>query len=1194
MWNSPAWLGRRRATKGIRHFRRLAIGLYPLVVVFMSVAVAGMQADRISAPITNANLTRLQGSVHPLTRTAVDAGRANGSTKMERMKLIFQLTAAQQKELDALLAQQQDSSSPNYHKWLTPEKYADRFGLSKTDIAKAAAWLQSQGFSIAEIAQGRTYIAFNGTARQVEGAFRLEIHSYLVNGEWHYSNATEPFIPAALAGVVSGVSSLHNFSPKPRLVSPKPRVTSSVTGNHFIQPGDFATIYDLTGLYNSGIDGTGQTIAVAGQTDLVTDTSGNFSDIVAFRQNSGLSTPPNLKTKLVSSDPGIMTADIDEASLDVEWSGGIAKNANIVFVIGNPTTGGGAFDALQYAVSNNLAPVISISYGLCEPQLDSVTQSALTSSGQQANAQGQTIVAPSGDGGAADCDSGASATSGLAVDFPASMPYATAAGGSEFSADSANSSSPCAQTQYWSGGQCTVQDTSVTALSYIPETAWNDTANDNALTSGGGGLSVLFTQPAWQTGLTAITNGMRGVPDISLSASADHDGYLICSQGSCTCGFRNSCTVNSNTTQGSFDAIGGTSASAPAFAAIVALINQQAGVPQGNVNRALYSVAASTPGAFHDITTGSNIVPCTAGTTDCPTTAPLQFGYSAGPGYDLATGLGSVDAGALVAAWGPVSTVTLSVATVGNGLGTVTSSDNNINCPGFCSSFYEHGSVVTLTAAPSVGFTFTGWSGCDSAHANSCTVIMNISRSVSANFTATTYSVPLTVTVGGSGVGTVTSSDGQINCRPYCSGNYSGGSMVTLTATAGWASTFVSWTGCPSPPVGNVCTGIIYGPSATTATFSGSFSGLRFVPVPPCRVADTRNATGTFGAPSIAANTSRSFPIPQSACNIPSSALAYSLNFTVVPQGGLGYLTVWPSGSSQPFVSTLNSADGRVKANASIMPAGTNGAISVYPTDTTDLIIDIDGYFVLATDPIALAFYPVTPCRVVDTRNANGPLGGPFLGAQVGRAFPVLVSNCNLPSNAQAYSMNFTAVPRGPLGYLTVWPSDQTQPHVSTLNAYSGQVTANAAIVPAASNGDISAYADSDSDLVIDVDGYFAPAGSGGLSLYPVLPCRVLDTRSTSGLFSGELTASVAGSPCAVPLTAQAYVSNATVVPPGGLGYLSLWPDTETKPLVSTLNALDGAITSNMAIVPTVNGSVDAFASSLTQLILDISSYFAP
>jgi len=292
-------------------------------------------------------------------------------------------------------------------------------------------------------------------------------------------------------------------------------------------------------------------------------------------------------------------------------------------------------------------------------------------------------------------------------------------------------------------------------------------------------------------------------------------------------------------------------------------------------------------------------------------------------------------------------------------------------------------------------------------------------------------------------------------------------------------------------------------------------------------------------------------------------------------------------------VSTLNSNDGRVKANAAIVPAGAATAISIYASDTTDVILDINGYFEPTTYNGALAFYPVTPCRVADTRNPPGGLGGPYLKGNTSREFPVLSSSCGLPPTARAYSMNFTAVPHGPLGYLTVWPSDQSQPLVSTLNAYTGQVTANAAIVPAASNGDISAFVTNDSDLVIDVNGYFAPFVSKGLSLYSMSPCRVLDTRLGTGAFQGQLREDVASSPCQPPGSAGAYVLNATVVPQGGLGFLTLWPDGQSQPWVSTLNAIDGAVTSNMAIVPTTNGWVDAYASSLTNLILDISSYFA-
>jgi hypothetical protein len=323
--------------------------------------------------------------------------------------------------------------------------------------------------------------------------------------------------------------------------------------------------------------------------------------------------------------------------------------------------------------------------------------------------------------------------------------------------------------------------------------------------------------------------------------------------------------------------------------------------------------------------------------------------------------------------------------------------------------------------------------------------------------------------------------------------------------------------------------------------------------------------------------------------------VAYSLNVTVVPDTALGYLAVWPAGVAQPNnFSTLNS-DGRVKANATITPAGTSGGVSVYASNSTQFILDIDGYFVPAgTSASGLQFYPLTPCRIADTRIAPGPLGGPSLVANVGRSFPVQSSSCGIPATAKAYSLNITAVPHIGLGYLAVWPSGQAQPTASTLNADGGAVTANAAIVPAGTSGAVSVFTSNNADVILDVNGYFAPPAAGGLSLYTVTPCRVIDTRLGAGAFNGQLTVPVQTSTCAPPATAKAYVLNATVVPTIGLGYLSLWPAGTTQPLVSTLNADDGAITSNLAIVPTTNGSVDAFASNETQLILDLASYFAP
>ena len=312
-----------------------------------------------------------------------------------------------------------------------------------------------------------------------------------------------------------------------------------------------------------------------------------------------------------------------------------------------------------------------------------------------------------------------------------------------------------------------------------------------------------------------------------------------------------------------------------------------------------------------------------------------------------------------------------------------------------------------------------------------------------------------------------------------------------------------------------------------------------------------------------------------------------------------GYVTVWPTGQALPGVSTLNRPDGSVRSTAAIIPAGTGGAISVFADNApTDVVVDINGYFVPAGTSGALAFYPVTPCRMVDTRTANGDLGGPYLAAGVTRIFPLLeASSCGVSAQVQAYSLNLTAVPRGSvMHWLTAWASGQAQPGVATLNDPTATVLANAAIVPAGAGGDIAVYSLQDTDLVIDVNGYFAPPGAGGLSLYNLTPCRVLDTRQPTGSqpFNGTLNVDVAGSGCGVPASAQAYVFNATVVPPGLMHYLTLWPQGIAQPGVSSLNDPAGIVRANMAIVPTSNGSISAFVTNPTYLILDVFGYFAP
>ncbi len=377
---------------------------------------------------------------------------------------------------------------------------------------------------------------------------------------------------------------------------------------------------------------------------------------------------------------------------------------------------------------------------------------------------------------------------------------------------------------------------------------------------------------------------------------------------------------------------------------------------------------------------------------------------------------------------------------------------------------------------------------------------------------------------------------------------------------------------------------------------------LNFVPAPPCRAVDTRTPDYVFGGPYIAGNTSRTFALPYSGCAIPDTASAYSLNITVVPHVPLGYLTVWPSDETQPLVSILNS-DGRVKADGAIVSAGVNAAISLYATNDTDVVIDTNGYFVPSSTGTGLFFYPLVPCRISDTRYVNGPLGGPSLAASRERDLPVLASSCGVPSSAQAYSLNITAVPQQELGYLTVWPTGLDQPYVSTLNAPTRAVTANGAIVPAGSSGDIAVYPSNNTDVIVDVNGYFADPASGGFHFYTVRPCRVLDSRVTvpgqpftpgaGEPFSGVPSIPIQGF-CGVPSNASVVVVNATVVPNSELGYLTLWPLGAAQPLVSTLNASDGAVTSNMAIVPMGNGTIQAFASNLTHLILDVTGYFAP
>jgi len=443
-----------------------------------------------------------------------------------------------------------------------------------------------------------------------------------------------------------------------------------------------------------------------------------------------------------------------------------------------------------------------------------------------------------------------------------------------------------------------------------------------------------------------------------------------------------------------------------------------------------------------------------------------------------------------------------------------------------------------------------------------------------------------------------------INQTPIASGDIADLSIhIATNATAGPHSLAFSGVVATTPAATVVAV------TATNGTVNVS-AAQQFYSLTPCRVADTRvgaGFSGTQGPPYLAGGVARSFAVAGN-CGVPANATAYSLNVTVVPRAAtLGFLTTWPAGQAQPLASTLNSPEGEVVANAALVPAGTNGNISIYASNDTDVLFDINGYF--APPSVAgLHFFPLTPCRVADTRvgaGFSGSQGPPYLSGGTSRNFQV-AGLCGAPATAAAYSLNVTVVPRtAELGFLTTWPTGQTQPWASTLNSPAGAVVANAALVPAGTSGEIAIYASDATDVLFDINGYFAAAGTGGLDYYTMTPCRVADTRSWAG-FQGQFGPPTMGaatsrsfpvqsSVCNVPSVAAAYSFNVTVVPATGqLGFLTTWPTGQPQPWASTLNSPDGLVVANAALVPAgAAGAISIYVSDRTDVLFDINGFFA-
>jgi Pro-kumamolisin, activation domain/Bacterial Ig-like domain (group 3) len=717
-------------------------------------AVAPAQIPaRITTAIDDNNRVQLRGNVHPLARLAFDSGPVADAQSLHRMLLLLHRSSDQESSLLHLLDDQQSKFSPNYQRWLTPDAFGKQFGVTDSDLQTITQWLSSQGFVDIKVGPGRTAVEFSGNVGQVRNTFHTEIHQYEVSGKSYFANATDPQIPAALDAVISGIVSLHNFPVQSHLHQIGTFQKSLKTGEtkplftfpgcssncYAVGPADFATIYNTAPLLSGSpkIDGTGQGIAIVGQSNI------NPQDVIDFRNMFGL--PQNFSASniiLNGPDPGINSVE-SEADLDVEWSGAVAPGARIDFVTSaeTETTSGIHLSAL-YIVDHNLDPVMSESFGGCEQGLGVALNNFYNSLWEQAAAQGITVILSAGDGGSAGCDdfnTAAVASHGLAVSGFASTPFDVAVGGTDFNQVGREST-------FWNTAATPIVTLPVpsSAKSYIPEVPWNDSCAQNGLggcqagnlldiIAGSGGVSTIYGKPSWQAGKGVPNDFRRDLPDLSLFAGNGFNGsfYVMCQSDVTTA---SSCSlINFGY---SFQAVGGTSVAAPAFAGIMALVNQyQATVQnrsprQGIANYVLYGLAQQQNSAnlncnsaispvsgcsFNDVTTGNNDVPCTGATPNCsvllasgtgvliPTTGSTTPAYTSTAGYDLATGLGSVNAQTLVTKWASVNSAASTTTLVLNG-GTAVNTTHGQSVPFKISvSPAAASGDVSLIATPAAG-----------------------------------------------------------------------------------------------------------------------------------------------------------------------------------------------------------------------------------------------------------------------------------------------------------------------------------------------------------------------------------------------------------------------------------------------------------------------------------------------------------
>ncbi len=701
-----------------RYVVNLSFAVFLLILIVTVSPAPAFCADRIAGPVNELDLVQLAGNTHPLALAKFDQGKVADSLPMEHMFLVLRRSPEQERALEKLIAEQQNPRSANYHKWLSADELGRRFGTSQHDMETIVAWLQSHGLRVNVVYPSAMVLDISGTAGQVREAFHTEIHQYKVHGELHIANASDPKIPAALAPVVQGVKQLHDFMPKPLVQKRSPDFSFNCLGCpdgfngvelYLEGPADFATIYNATPTYEAGITGTGQTIAVLEDTNIISGDWNKFRTAFGLSSYTGTFSQIHPRPPSGSNDctsPGT-NGDEGEAALDAEWTGAVAPGASIELASCADTNVSFGGDTAAYNLINSSSPpqIISYSYGACESLLGTSGNEFYYVTYQQAAAEGISMVVAAGDWGAAVCDASFGdvyATNGISVSGLASTPYNLAAGGTDFSDVYSGTTST-----YWNTSNSQNRES---AISYIPEMTWNDSCAGSVLAgyygyssgldfcnssigsnfinivAGSGGFSFVYPKPSWQSVYGNPTDGDRDLPDVSLFASNGFwfQAIVLCmsdaTEGGAPCDYK-------NPVDAFFNSAGGTSFVAPQLAGVQALINQKAGGAQGNAAPMYYQLAASaygTPGnpnnstlnscdsskgnkvgstcVFHDVRLGNNDVPC-YGSNDCYLPFGDQYGvlstsdkslheaYNTSKGWDFATGIGTINITNVVNNW---------------------------------------------------------------------------------------------------------------------------------------------------------------------------------------------------------------------------------------------------------------------------------------------------------------------------------------------------------------------------------------------------------------------------------------------------------------------------------------------------------------------------------------------------------------